>query len=153
MTSIGLALLSSVFLQPTKEASMNLKTVSLAAVTLCAFAAPALAHHSFAMFDADKTVTMVGTVKEFEWTNPHSWLRITVEDQGKTLQWALEMGSPAQQARVGWKPDSVKAGDKVTVTIHPLKDGSRGGQFMSAVLPGGQKLGNGGQRNNPLGAE
>jgi hypothetical protein len=126
MTSIGLALLSSVFLQPTKEASMNLKTVSLAAVTLCAFAAPALAHHSFAMFDADKTVTM---------------------------QWALEMGSPAQQARVGWKPDSVKAGDKVNVTIHPLKDGSRGGQFMSAVLPGGQKLGNGGQRNNPLGAD
>ncbi len=132
---------------------MNLKTVSLAAVTLCAFAAPALAHHSFAMFDADKTVTMTGTVKEFEWTNPHSWLRITVEDQGKSLQWALEMGSPAQQARVGWKPDSVKAGDKVTVTIHPLKDGSRGGQFMSAVLPGGQKLGNGGQRNNPLGAD
>src|SRR5258706_12645985 len=96
---------------------------------------------------------MTGTVKEFEWTNPHSWLRITVEDQGKSLQWALEMGSPAQQARVGWKPDSVKAGDKVSVTIHPLKDGSRGGQFMSAVLPNGQKLGNGGQRNNPLGAE
>ena len=133
---------------------MNLKTVSLAAVTLCAFAAPALAHHSFAMFDADKTVTMTGTVKEFEWTNPHSWLRVMIEDQsGKSLQWAIEMGSPAQQARVGWKPDSVKAGDKVSVTIHPLKDGSRGGQFMSAVLPNGQKLGNGGQRNNPLGAD
>ena len=131
---------------------MNFKALSLAAIATVAFAAPAFAHHSFAMFDADKTVTMAGTVKEFEWTNPHSWLRVMVEDQsGKTLQWALEMGSPAQQARVGWKPDSVKVGDKVTVTIHPLKDGSRGGQFMSAVLPGGQKLGNGGQRNNPLG--
>jgi len=133
---------------------MNVKTVSLVAVTLCAFAAPALAHHSSAMFDADKTVTMNGTVKEFEWTNPHSWLRVMIDDSsGKSLQWAIEMGSPAQQARVGWKPDSVKPGDKVSVTIHPLKDGSRGGQFMSAVLPNGQKLGNGGQRNNPLGAE
>src|SRR5436853_4026642 len=119
-----------------------------------AMPAPAAAHHSFAMFDADKTVTMNGTVKEFEWTNPHSWLRVMIDDSsGKSLQWAIEMGSPAQQARVGWKPDSVKAGDKVSVTIHPLKDGSRGGQFMSAVLPNGQKLGNGGQRNNPLGAE
>ena len=134
---------------------MNLKTVSLAAVTLCAFAAPAMAHHSFAMFDADKTVTITGTVKEFEWTNPHAWLRVMVQDQtaGKPLQWALEMGSPGQQAGRGWKPDSAKPGDKVSVTIHPLKDGSRGGQFMSAVLPNGQKLGNGGQRNNPLGAE
>ena len=106
-------------------------------------------------FDVDKTVTMTGTVKEFEWTNPHSWLRIMVDDQatGKPLQWALEMGSPGQQSRVGWKPDSVKPGDKVTITMHPLKDGSRGGQFMSATLPGGKQLGNGGQRNNPLGAE
>ena len=133
---------------------MNFKTLGLAASVACALAAPALAHHSFAMFDSDKTLTMIGTVKEFEWTNPHSWLRVMIDDQsGKSLQWAIEMGSPAQQARVGWKPDSVKAGDKVSVTIHPLKDGSRGGQFMSAVLPNGQKLGNGGQRNNPLGAD
>ena len=131
---------------------MDFKVFGFATLAACALAAPALAHHSFAMFDSDKTLTMTGTVKEFEWTNPHSWLRIMVEDQsGKTMQWALEMGSPAQQARVGWKADSVKVGDKVTVTIHPLKDGSRGGQFMSAVLPGGQKLGNGGQRNNPHG--
>jgi hypothetical protein len=131
---------------------MNVKAALLAAIAV-AFAAPALAHHSFAMFDAEKTVTMQGTVKEFEWTNPHSWLRITADDKatGKSAQWALEMGSPGQQARVGWKPDSVKPGDKVTVTFHPLKDGSRGGQFMSAVLPSGQQLGNGGQRNNPEG--
>jgi hypothetical protein len=65
----------------------------------------------------------------------------------------VEMGSPGQQSRVGWKPDSVKPGDNVSVTIHPLKDGSRGGQFLSAVLPNGQQLGNGGQRNNPVGGE
>ena len=133
---------------------MKLKVLPLAAIAAIAFVAPALGHHSFAMFDADKTVTLDGIVAEFEWSNPHSWLRVMIDDQsGKSLQWAIEMGSPAQQARVGWKPDSVKAGDKVSVTIHPLKDGSRGGQFMSAVLPNGQKLGNGGQRNNPLGAE
>ena len=132
---------------------MNLKTLSLAAIAACALAAPALAHHSFSMFDADKTVTMTGTVKEFEWTNPHSWLRIMVVDSasGKPMQWGLEMGSPGQQSRVGWKPDSVKPGDKVTVTIHPLKDGSRGGQFITAILPSGSMLGNGGQRPSAAG--
>jgi len=126
---------------------MDFKTLGLAALAASAFAAPALAHHSFAMFDSDKTLSMTGTVKEFEWTNPHNWLRIIVDDQasGKPLQWALEMGAPAQQARVGWKPDSVKPGDKVTVIIHPLKDGSRGGQFVTAVLPNGTILGDGGR--------
>jgi len=132
---------------------MNMKALGLAAATITAIAAPAFAHHSFSMFDADKTVTLSGTVKEFEWTNPHAWLRIMVNDPaaGKAVQYAVEMGSPGQQARVGWKPDSVKPGDNVTVKIHPLKDGSRGGQFLSAVLPNGQELGNGGQRNNPVG--
>ena len=131
---------------------MHLRTIGLAALTAAAFAAPAFAHHSFAMFDADKTVSITGTVKEFEWTNPHAWLRVMVQDQasGKQLQWALEMGSPGQQAGRGWKPDSVKPGDKVTITLHPLKDGSRGGQLLSAVLPTGQQLSNGGNRNNPV---
>jgi hypothetical protein len=133
---------------------MNFKAVSLAAVAAFALAVPASAHHSFAMFDADKTVSLTGTVKEFEWTNPHAWLRVTVADQsGKQLQWALEMGSPGQMAGRGWKPDSAKPGDKVTITLHPLKDGSRGGQLLTAVLPSGQQLNNGGNRNNPLGAE
>ena len=132
---------------------MNWKMFGLAVLVGSAFAAPALAHHSFSMFDADKTVTLSGTVKEFEWTNPHAWLRIMVNDptSGKALQYAVEMGSPGQQSRVGWKPDSVKPGDKVTVKIHPLKDGSRGGQFLSAVLPSGQELGNGGQRTDATG--
>jgi len=105
------------------------------------------------MFDAEKTVSVSGTVKEFEWVNPHSWLRVTVDDKatGRPAQWAFEMGSPGQQAQRGWKPDSVKPGDKVTVSFHPLKDGSRGGQLLSAALPNGQQLGNGGQRNNPVG--
>ena len=131
---------------------MNVKALSLTVVAAFALTAPALAHHSFAMFDADKTVTLNGTVKEFEWTNPHAWLRVMVQDQasGKPLQWALEMGSPGQMAGRGWKPESARPGDKVTITIHPLKDGSRGGQLLTATLPNGQQLGNGGNRNNPV---
>ena len=131
---------------------MKLAPLALAAIGTAVLAAPALAHHSFAMFDSEKTLTLKGTVKEFEWTNPHSWLRVMVtDDSGTPRQWALEMGSPGQQSRVGWKPDSVKPGDQVTVQIHPLKDGSRGGQFLGADLPSGQHLGNGGQRNNTRG--
>ena len=76
---------------------MNVKTLSLAAVTLCAFAAPALAHHSFAMFDAQKTVVLEGTVKQFEWVNPHSWLRIMVNDEktGNQVLWAIALSSPS----------------------------------------------------------
>ena len=131
---------------------MTVKASSLAAIAVAALATPALAHHSFAMFDSTRTLTMTGMVKDFEWTNPHVWLRVMVDDQsGTPRQWALEMGAPGQQTRVGWKPDSVKPGDKVTVTIHPLKDGSRGGQFMNAVLPNGQQLGDGGRRPNSQG--
>jgi len=132
---------------------MRVRLIVVSAIAAALFVAPAFAHHSFSMFDADKTVTLTGTVKEFEWTNPHAWLRIMVNDQtaGKAVQYALEMGSPGQQARVGWKPDSVKPGDKVTVTIHPLKDGSRGGQFITAMLPNGAILGNGGQKPSATG--
>ena len=120
---------------------MNLKAVSLTAVALAAFATPAFAHHSFAMFDAAKTVTLEGTVKEFEWTNPHSWLRVMVNDKsGKAVMWALELSSPARLTTMGMHSDSVKAGDKVSVTFHPMKDGTRGGQFMQATLPGGKQV-------------
>ena len=121
---------------------MNLKAVSLSALAVAAFATPAFAHHSFAMFDAEQTVTLQGTVKEFEWTNPHSWLRIMVRD-AKTDQlvlWALELSSPARLKRMGMSADSVKAGDAVSVTFHPLRNGARGGQFIQAVLPGGKQV-------------
>jgi hypothetical protein len=127
---------------------MRLQALCLAVVAGSALTAPAMAHHSFAMFDADKTLTMTGTVKEFEWTNPHSWLRIMVVDpaSGNVVQWMLELGSPVQQERVGMTRDSLKPGDKVTVTMHPLKDGSRGGGLLTATLPNGKTVGNGGLR-------
>jgi hypothetical protein len=118
---------------------MSLKACSLGAILAVGFIAPAFAHHSFAMFDADKIVTVKGTVREYEWTNPHSWLRVMVADQtGKALQWAFEMSSPNTMTGLGMTPDTVKPGDTVTVTYHPLRDGSRGGQFMQALLPSGK---------------
>ena len=122
---------------------MNLKLLSMSAILASAIAMPALAHHSFAMFDADKTITVTGTVKEFEWTNPHAWVRVMVMDQatGKPVQWGFELGPPAQQIRRGWKADSLKPGDKFTLKMHPLRDGSRGGQLVEATLPDGRTLG------------
>jgi hypothetical protein len=121
---------------------MNFKALSLAAIAACALGAPASAHHSFAMFDATKDVTLNGTVKEFEWTNPHSWLRVMVNDEktGKPVLWALELSSPARLTTMGMHADSVKAGDVVSVTFHPMKDGTRGGQFMAAKLPNGKNI-------------
>jgi hypothetical protein len=116
---------------------------AIPAVLAAALAAgtPALAHHSFAMFDADKTIEITGTVKEFQWTNPHSWLQVMVtDDKGVAQEWSLEMGSPGGLARAGWRPKSVVAGDKVTVSIHPLKDGTHGGQLLKVKLPNGTEM-------------
>jgi Family of unknown function (DUF6152) len=126
-----------------EETPMKLTAISLAAIAAVAFVAPAFAHHSFAMFDQDKTVTFKGTVKEFEWSNPHVWLRVMVVDQatGKALQYAFEMGSVRRSMLDGWKADSVKPGDTITVTIHPLKDGARGGMYLSAALASGKSFG------------
>jgi len=132
---------------------MNLKAVALSAAAATALVTPAPAHHSFAMFDADRTVTLQGTVKEFEWTNPHSWLHIMVRDEatGQQSVWALELSSPARLKRMGMSADSVKPGDAISVTFHPLKDGARGGQFLQAVLPDGKQIirANAGDENAP----
>jgi hypothetical protein len=132
---------------------MKMKTFSLAMFAAAALAVPALAHHSFSMFDAEKTVTLNGTVKELEWTNPHSWLRVMVEDENthQPRQWSIELASTGQQTRIGWTKDSVKPGDKVAVEIHPLRDGTRGGTLLLITLADGTKLGHGGQRGDPRG--
>jgi hypothetical protein len=107
-----------------------------------AFAAPAFAHHSFAMFDRNKTASVSGMVKEYEWTNPHVWIHITAPDEkGAMREWGFEMQSIAQDTRAGWRVDTVKPGDKITIEFHPLKDGTRGGQLTAAVLANGKRLG------------
>jgi hypothetical protein len=119
---------------------MKFKLVSAVLLAIAVFAGQAAAHHSFAMFDHEKLITVSGTLKVFEWTNPHCWLHISAPDPttGKMADWSFEMGSVTQIAAQGWKADSVKAGDKITITGHPLKDGSRGGQYRSVKLGDGR---------------
>src|SRR5579864_1846077 len=120
---------------------MTFKALALTSIAL-AIASPALAHHSFSMFDRDKTITMSGIVKEYEWTNPHVWIHMMAADSGgKPVEWSFEMQAIAQDMNGGWRPDSVKPGDKVSIDFHPLKDGTRGGQLVSAVLADGKRLG------------
>ncbi len=119
-----------------------MKRFTLALIALTSAVLPAAAHHSFAMFDNAKTTTLDGTVKEFEWVNPHSWIHIVVINaQGKPEEWAFEMGSPGQLTTQGWKKDTVKVGDKVSISFHPMKDGSHGGSQTGVKLPSGVTMG------------
>jgi hypothetical protein len=110
----------------------------MTSLAVAMFAMPASAHHSFAMFDAEKSITIEGTVKEFQWTNPHSWILMNVGQD----QWAIELGAPGGLARQGWVPKTLTPGMKVSAVIHPLKDGTHGGQFMAVTLPDGTVKGN-----------
>ena len=99
------------------------------------------AHHSPVMFDMTKTQTLEGTVVEFAWTNPHSSIQLDVQTPTGVERWGVEMGSPNSMVKGGWRNNSVKAGDKVTVAVHPLKSGEHGGIFMSITLADGRRLG------------
>ena len=122
----------------------------LAAAAALGFSAPAWVHHSGAMFDATKEATISGTITEFNWTNPHSSFKVAVANaDGKEEIWAIEMNSPQNLVPQGWKRTTLKAGDKVTVTVRPLRDGKPGGSYMSIVLADGTKLsGNGPGQSN-----
>lgn len=113
----------------------------LAAFSLGAFGLPALAHHSGAMFDTTRSVTLQGTVRAFQWTNPHSFIQLVVAGPEGPREWSIEMGSPGQLYRNGWRPSSIRAGEQITVVLHPLRDGSSGGVFVSATAADGQTVG------------
>src|SRR5947208_8818515 len=122
---------------------MKLNALGLAGFAVAMSAIPAIAHHSFAMFDAQKSTTLEGIVKDFQWTNPHSWILLTVNNaQGEAEQWAIEMGGPAGLARQGWKRKTLTPGMKVKAVIHPLRDGANRGQFMAGTMPHGTQMGN-----------
>ena len=112
------------------------------AATALAIACAASAHHSFAMFDQSKQVPLTGTIREFQWTNPHAFIHIDVPNtEGASDLWKVELNSPNNLKRQGWKSSELKPGDKVTVVINPLRDGSKGGLFVSATLADGKVLG------------
>jgi Family of unknown function (DUF6152) len=103
-----------------------------------ALSAPVLAHHSVAMFDLTKNVTIEGTVKEFQFTNPHSWLQIMVNNaDGTTVEWDFEAQGPSSLLRVGIKAKTFSPGDKVTVVAHPMKDGRTAGALITATAADG----------------
>ena len=99
------------------------------------------AHHSGAMFDSARTVTLQGTVKAFQWTNPHSFIQLMVDGPKGAQEWSIEMGSPSQLYRSGWRPGSIRTGEHLTVVINPLRDGTHGGVFVSATAADGQPVG------------
>ena len=117
---------------------MRFAAIGLAGVAMMLSATPVFPHHSFAMFDYMKSMTLEGTVKEFQWTNPHSWILMMVRNaQGGEEQWSIELGTPAGLSRQGWVPKTLMPGMKITALIHPLKDGARGGRGISVTLPDG----------------
>jgi hypothetical protein len=117
----------------------------IAAGLLCATAA--LAHHSFAAFDRTQTITMSGTVKDWQWTNPHTWLTLVIKTPGGAEEeWGIEGQSPEVMRRQGVARDVMKAGDKVTVTVHPRHDASKGGSLVSVVEVNGHELASKGQQ-------
>lgn len=104
-------------------------------------ATPAAAHHSFALFDMTKSVMLEGTVKRFEWTNPHSWIFLNVVDpQNVSDEWSIELPAAGALAREGWNATYLKAGDRIVVRINPLKDGKKGGSLES-FTPGTPRSG------------
>jgi len=115
----------------------------LAVLTAAALgASSALAHHSPVMFDQTQRVTLTGTVREFQWTNPHSYIQLVVQnDQGQDEEWSLEMAAPTYLYNRGWRPSTVKAGDVLTVTIAPLRKGGRGGLLLEATGADGRPIG------------
>lgn len=99
------------------------------------------AHHSFAMFDMGKEVTLSGTVKDFQWTNPHSWVQVIVpRKDGGVDEWGIETLSPYLLKKSGWTRHSIQPGDKVTLVIHPLKDSKLGGSLESVTFADGHQL-------------
>ena len=101
---------------------------------------PAAAHHSYAMFDHTKSLTLHGTLKEFQWTNPHCFIQVLVDSNAGPAEWSVQMDSPQSLYRRQWRPGTVKPGDKITVIIHPTKDGSHSGQYVSGTGAGGHAL-------------
>jgi len=110
----------------------------------------ALAHHSYAAFDVTTQKEISGTVKKFDWTNPHTWVWIDVSnDHGGVDTWGFEGMSPNFLARRGWNRSTLKPGDKITVTFRPMKNGDKGGMWVTGKRPDGEVLLMGGAITDP----
>jgi Family of unknown function (DUF6152) len=120
---------------------MRSRLVAIAAGALFLLAGTASAHHSFALFDHDNRITLTGVVSEFQWTNPHVYIELNAPDgKGGSTHYSIECASVNVLTRAGWKFNDIKKGDKVTLLINPLRDGSAGGMLETATLADGRTL-------------
>lgn len=102
----------------------------------------ALAHHSFSMFDLSKQVTVSGTVRQFQWTNPHAYIQLMAKDeQGRDVEWSMEMGAPMYLYARGWRPRTLRAGMEIRVTLNPLRNGRPGGVVRDVTTADGRSIG------------
>jgi hypothetical protein len=119
-----------------------MRQVATIVLMMLAPASLLMAHHAPAVFDQTRTIVVEGTVTEFVWSNPHSWIRMdVVGDNGKITNWSMEMNPPTYLVRGGWRSTTLKPGDKVTVVANPLRTGEPGGKYVSITLPDGRVLG------------
>ena len=131
--------MKTAILDNARRAAAQRRVIFSAAAVLTVFAASsASAHHSFAMFDQSKQVTVQGTLKELQWTNPHIWVQVIAKDpaSGQNVEWSIEGGSPNGLSKRGWHHNMMKPGDQITVVIHPLKSGEHGGSLMNLTVNG-----------------
>jgi hypothetical protein len=121
---------------------MRFYLAAAAALALTLGSTSATAHHSMAMFDQQKEITLTGKVKEFQWTNPHAYIQLNAEDEdGKVVEWSLEMGAPMYLYARGWRPRTLTPGKEVTIKAYPLRNGRPGGVVLEVFDADGKKIG------------
>jgi hypothetical protein len=119
----------------------RIAVAAVVALGLATLGRPVTAHHSFAaQYDRDRTITLNGTVTRVEWMNPHVYFYLDVKDGAGVVQWAIEGGAPTSLYRAGWRKDSLKAGDVVTVHGFLARDGSKLANMRAAILPDGREV-------------
>jgi hypothetical protein len=124
-----------------------MKSLSTLALTILAaglfLASPsAAAHHSGAGFNSEKVIEITGTIKEFQFKNPHTWIQIYVpNDKGEQVEWSVEWGAPNSLGRQGYRPSTFPAGAQVTIRLRPMLNGSPAGGFVAAKFPDGKTVG------------
>ena len=124
------------------RSAYKLVLASLAIVGVLASIQPVLAHHSGAEFDGNKTIEISGTIKEFQFKNPHTWIQVLVEDgKSQPIEWSLEWGAPNSLGRQGYRPSTFPPGAKVTMRVHPMRNGSPAGSFVAAKFVDGKTVG------------
>ena len=127
--------------------SRAIVAVALAGGAALAMSVPAASHHSFAMFDQRQIMTLQGKVKEFQWTNPHAFIQLEVPQGRRTVEWAIELNSPNNLSRQGWKRNSLRPGETISLRMAPLRNGEPGGLFLDLKKADGKVLDSGLPKN------